>query len=115
AHTITIALLPVLSIIAYNYINLQRTGKFHFSSTQSFNAVYYYYFYYADKEGVDSAQKFLQAERDKMAAMPVFADRYDYANARGKELLKENFVPYILYHMKHSARLLIDPGKGELD
>src|SRR5690606_13349776 len=41
AHTITIALLPVLSIIAYNYINLQRTGKFHFSSTQSFNAVYY--------------------------------------------------------------------------
>ena len=31
------------------------------------------------------------------------------------QLLKENFVPYMLYHIKHSARLLIDPGKAEWD
>lgn len=112
---VALSLLPVLCIVGCNYINLQRTGKFHFSSTQSFNAVYYYYFYFADKKGIDKAQTFLQAERDQMNAMPVFADRYNYANERGKELLKQNFAPYMAYHLKHSARLLIDPGKGEMD
>ena len=47
--------------------------------------------------------------------MPSFEERYDYANSRGIQLLKDNFGPYMLYHIKHSARLLIDPGKAEWD
>jgi hypothetical protein len=109
------AVLPLCVILAYAGINAYRTGKAHFSSTQSFNAVYYYYFFFTEKEGVKKADVFLEQERAKMAAIPNFKDRYNYANSRGMSLLKKNFTSYMPYHLKHSARLLIDPGKGEWD
>jgi hypothetical protein len=109
------AVLPLCAVLAYSAINEYRTGKAHFSSTQSFNAVYYYYFYYVDKAGVSAADKFLEDERAKMNAITDFKERYNYANQRGLQLLKENFASYMPYHIKHSARLLIDPGKGEWD
>jgi hypothetical protein len=114
-RTAGIGLLPLAAVLLYNGWNLDRTGKFHFSSNQGFNAIYYYYFYFAEKEGGKKAQEFLQAEREKIAAIPVYKDRYDYANKRGVELLKSNFAPYMAFHMKHGARLLIEPGKSELD
>jgi hypothetical protein len=109
------AAIPLIAVFVYMGWNYTRTGKVHFSSNQSFNAVYYYYFYFSDTKGVAYAQHFLGSERQKMAAIPDFGDRYNYANHRGMELLKENFAPYMLYHLKHSARLLVDPGKGEWD
>jgi hypothetical protein len=109
------AAVPLQAVFLYMGWNYTRTGKVHFSSNQSFNAVYYYYFYFSDKKGSEYAQQFLESERQKMATMPAFEERYNYANNRGMELLKENFAPYMLYHIKHSARLLIDPGKGEWD
>lgn len=109
------AVLPLCAVLVYAGVNEYRTGKAHFSSTQSFNAVYYYYFYFVDKEGVRKADAFLEQERAGMAAIPDFKDRYNYANTRGMGLLKENFASYMPYHLKHSARLFIDPGKGEWD
>lgn len=109
------AVMPVCALLLCIGVNLYRTGKAHYSSNQAFNAIYYYYFYFSDKEGVEKADVFLESERSKIAAMPVFADRYNYANQRGIQLLKDNFGPYMLYHVKHSARLLIDPGKAEWD
>ncbi|WP_276133542.1 hypothetical protein [Polluticoccus soli] len=109
------AAIPLLLVFSYMSWNYTRTGKVHFSSNQSFNAIYYYYFYFSDTQGAAYAQDFLDSEREKIAAMPDFTERYDYANKRGVELLKENFAPYMLYHLKHSARLLVDPGKGEWD
>ncbi len=108
-------LAPILIVILYSSWNYARTDKYHFSSNQSFNAVSYYYYYFAKKEGTEKAQAFLQAERDKMNAMPKYTDRYEYANARGIELLKDNFVPYMAYHLKRGLRMFIDPGKGDID
>ena len=110
-----VAMLPLLAAFLYMGWNGMRTGKVHFSSTQSFNAVYYYYFFFSDKYGIDSAKHFLADERAQQAALPAFSDRYDHANKRGLQLLKDNFSSYMPYHIKHSARMLIDPGKGELD
>ena len=112
---IGIGVLPLVAVVMYNSWNLERTGKFHFSSNQGFNAIFYYYKYLAEKEGAEKARTFLNTERAKMAAMPKFKDRYDYANERGTQLLKENFGPYMAVHLKHSARLLIEPGKGQID
>ena len=109
------ALLPLCILMLYMSWNYERTGKAHFTSTQSFNAVYYYYFYFIDRKGMDYAQHFLKEERAKIASVPEFKDRYDYANKRGLQLLKENFAPYMAYHIAHSAKMLIDPGKGEWD
>lgn len=109
------ALLPLCAVLLYNTGNYERTGKFHFSSNQAFNAVFYYASFIGDKYGADSSAHFLHAERAKIATMPVYKDRYDYANARGTALLKSNFLPYSKYHLKNSLRYLIEPGKGEID
>jgi hypothetical protein len=110
-----VSVIPIIVLMLYMSWNHSRTGKTHFSSTQSFNAIYYYYFYFADKNGVDEARAFLQHERQTLDSIPVFNDRYDYANEKGVSLLKANFVPYMSYHLMHSARLLVNPGKGEMD
>ncbi len=115
AQQVLTAVLPIIAIIGYNSWNAARTGKFHFTSNQSFNAIYYFYYYKSSTEGIPEAQKFLREERAKMAAMPVFSDRYDYANERGKALLKENMAGYLPYHLKHSIRFFVDPGKGDID
>jgi hypothetical protein len=115
ARSFGIGALPLLAVLMYNGWNYERTGKFHFSSNQGFNAIFYYYNYYSDTKGVSEAREFLNNERAKLAAMPVYKDRYDAANARGIALLKENFMPYMAYHLKHSARFFIEPGKAEID
>jgi hypothetical protein len=109
------ALLPLCAMLAYNSWNLARTGKFHFSSNQAFNAVYYYYPYLSARVGADSANHFLAQERKAIATIPAYKDRYDHANARGLELLKSNFMPYIAFHLRHTARIFIEPGKAEFD
>lgn len=112
---ILVGAIPIAVVLLYSFWNYTRTDKFHYTSTQSFNAVSYYYYYYAHKEGIPKAQAFLQAERDKMNAMPEFKDRYDYANERGITLLKENFWPYMYHHTTRGLRMFIDPGKGDYD
>ncbi len=108
-------ILPLSVLLMYGMWNYSRTGKMHFSSTQSFNAIFYYYCYVTDHEGAEAGAAFLQRERAEMDMLPTFSQRYDYANARGKELLNKNFGSYMLYHLRNSARMLIDPGKAEMD
>ncbi|WP_133162648.1 ArnT family glycosyltransferase [Flavipsychrobacter stenotrophus] len=107
--------LPVCVVLCYNYSNELRTGKSHFSSNQSFNAIYYFNAYYTATQGADSAAKFLANERADIDAFPEYKDRYDYANNRGIALLKEHFAPYMLFHLKSAGRIFIDPGKAEMD
>jgi len=114
-EVVLVSLLPLCAVLLYNTWNYERTGKFHFSSNQAFNAIYYYYLFERDKYGVEKAEDFLQAERTKIAAMPVYKDRYNYANARGTELLRSNLFPYSIYHFKNSMRFFIEPGKAEID
>jgi hypothetical protein len=109
------AILPVCAVLAYNYWNYTRTEKFHFTSNQAFNASFYYYSFFTQKYGADSANKFLSRERKNYDLIPEYKDRYDYANERGLQLLSENFFPYLLFHLKNSARIFIEPGKAEID
>ncbi len=112
---VLIAIVPLCAVFMYCYGNYLRTDKFHFTSNQSFNAIFYYYTWFSSKEGTDSAGKFLLKERQAISEIPDFKDRYDYSNARGIELLKQNFVPYMAFHLKNSARMFIEPGKAEMD
>lgn len=109
------AVLPLCAVLLYNYSNYTRTGKFHFSSNQSFNAIYYFKAYYGAAQGADSAARFIAAERAAIAVLPEYKDRYDAANARGIALLKEHFGSYMWFHIKNAARIFIDPGKAEID
>lgn len=109
------AILPLMVVMLYGAWNLKRTGKLHFTSTQSFNAIFYQYKFIEDKYGNDSALVFLKEERKQADAMEHFYERYDYAGNRSRELLLQNIGPYILFHAKMSLWILIAPGKGELD
>jgi hypothetical protein len=109
------ALLPVCGVLLYNSWNYNRTSKFHFSSNQAFNAIYYYYPYVSKQAGQGSAECFLKEERKSIAAIPDYKARYDRANARGMQLLKQNFASYMAFHLAHSARIFIEPGKAEMD
>jgi hypothetical protein len=107
--------LPICAVLLYNTWNYERTGKFHFSSNQAFNAIYYYYQFEVSQYGTKKASAFLHDERARIAAMPTFKERYDYANARGTALLKGHFLPYTEFHLKNSLRFFVEPGKGEID
>jgi hypothetical protein len=110
-----VAVLPVAVALLYCGFNQQRTGKFHFSSTQAFNAVFYYFDYYKEVKTTDDAVAFLNTERDTMSSMLLYSDRYNYAVARGRQLLAENYQGFIFFDIKGGLRMLIDPGKGEMD
>ncbi len=112
---VLIALLPLCMVLLYNFWNFTRTDKFHFTSNQSFNAIYYFYPYISHKQGTDSANRFLVRERREYDAIPDYKDRYDFANEQGMALLKQNFFPYLAYHLTNTARILIEPGKAEMD
>jgi len=112
---LVIAMMPLCAVFLYNFWNYTRTEKFHFTSNQSFNAVYYFYSFISQKEGIDSAQRFLKRERNDIADIPEYKDRYDYANDRGIKLLEQNLFPYMIFHLKNSARIFIEPGKAEMD
>jgi hypothetical protein len=114
-RTVLIAVLPIAAVLLYNYWNFTRTGKFHFTSNQAFNASYYYYPFISSREGADSAGRYLANEREAYSLIPEYKDRYDHANERGTELLRQNFLPYMVFHVKNSARIFIEPGKGEMD
>jgi hypothetical protein len=112
---ILIALIPLCAVLAYNEMNLERTGQFHFSSNQAFNAGYYFFPYISKHYSPDSAKKFWFDERAKYLAIEDYPERYQYGNRRGMQLLKQNFVPYMLFHLSNSLRIFIEPGKAEID
>jgi hypothetical protein len=112
---ILVALLPLILVLAYSGWNYGRTGKFHFTSNQAFNASYYYYPFISRQQGIDSANRYLAKERDTEAKITSYKERYDYANNRGAELLRQNFFPYMTFHLRNTARIFIEPGKGEID
>ena len=114
-RVVAAAVLPFCFVLMYDRVNELRTGAFHFSSNQAFNAVYYFYPFVASTYGADSANVFLRKERAAVAAYPEFRDRYGYANKRGGELMKENLGPYLLFHIKHALGLFMEPGKAEMD
>lgn len=112
---VSAALLPIICIVAYSGINAKRTGKYHFSSIQSFNAIYYYQRFYTDKVSADAGKAYIQKERTAIAQLPDFAARYDEANERGVSLLLSNFSSYLPYHLSKSALYFLETGRGELD
>ncbi|OSZ81701.1 hypothetical protein CAP35_00075 [Chitinophagaceae bacterium IBVUCB1] len=110
------ALLPMFVVLIYSYWNDTRTGKIHFSSIQSINALLYNQEYYVrETYGADSARSFYEAELAASMAIKNFSKRYDYQSAKALQMLKDNFLPYTAMHIRKSVVMLADPGKGEMD
>lgn len=110
------AILPILVVVSYSYWNGKRTGKIHFSSIQSINALLYNQSSYIRATyGADSAQHFYDNELAKSMAIANFGERYNYQSTKALTMLKDDFVPYTIFHFRKSLVMLADPGKGEID
>lgn len=108
-------LLPIIVILLYNSWNYERTGKFHFSSIQYINGLYYNCFlFYKQYYGADKAHEFAAREHRITGNMKTFKERYDYGTARSLQVVKDHFIPYSLFHAKESLRFFLDPGRGEI-
>lgn len=109
------ALIPLLVVVGYRQVNKTRTGLAHFSSNGAFNALYYAYPFYQHRWGTDSAATWLDAQRAAVQKFPRFADRYAEAERRGAIFLRQHWLHYFPFHATGSARLLLDPGKADID
>lgn len=109
-------LLPLGFVLLYNFWNLQRTGKFHFTSIQPWNAMNYNVrMYQEQKIGMSRAEVFMEKERAIWNRQKSFSDWYDYGNDRSMQFLKQHFWSYMAFHLRYTFQFFIHPGKGEID
>jgi hypothetical protein len=114
--TLAAFILPIACILLYNTWNLQRTGKFHFSSIQPINALFYNVRLYQEhKLGTQKATVYINNEKERMNSIHEFRDWYNYGNETSKNFLKQNFFSYLIFHIKYTLLFFIHPGKGEID
>lgn len=109
------AMIPLLVVIGYRQVNKVRTGHAHFSSNGAFNALYYAYPFYQHRWGTDSAAAWLKFQRAAVNRLPRFADRYAEAERLGAAFVRGHWLQYLPFHARGSARLLVYPGKADID
>ncbi len=114
-RTILIALLPVCGILAYCGWNQSRTGKFHFSSIEEINTAVNYQMFMASREGTLSAMDAHDSLLARAAVLPSFKDRYALVSDCSRQYIKSHLASYIRFHLMHSVRFFIEPGKAEID
>jgi len=110
-----IGLLPILVILVYNTWNYERTGKFHFSSIEAINANYNIWEYNNSKLGAIKGTEMYNELKVKIAAKPSYKERYNTSVKIARQFIKQHFVSYSLFHLKHVGRIFIEPGKAEID
>jgi 4-amino-4-deoxy-L-arabinose transferase-like glycosyltransferase len=115
-YSLAAVLIPLVCILLYNTWNLQRTGKFHFSSIQPINALFYNVRLYQEHTlGTEKATLYINKQKAKMNSFHQFRDWYNYGNETSKSFLKEHFFSYMLFHTKYSLLFFLHPGRGEID
>ncbi len=115
SRTLGFAVLPFFVFLLYNCWNYARTGKFHYSSIEAINAIYNCREYETHKTGLIAGGLKYDSLQANIASIPVFKDRYDTSIKIAGNFIKARIASYALFHVMHSARMLIDPGKNEID
>lgn len=114
-RTTAFAAMPIIFALLFSFWNMQRTGKFHFTSNVAFNAIYYYEPYMSHRFGEDSARKWLTQTRKEISYAGDFPARYDAAVATGQRTIGHDYLHYGLYHLANALRIFVEPGKAEID
>jgi len=115
AVALSISLLPVLVFLIYCSWNKERTGKFHFSSMEAINADYNCFEYNKYQFGAIKANQLYEDQRKYIATIRPYKARYDTSVKMAKQFIGERFWSYAFFHLAHTCRSLIEPGKNELD
>ncbi|NCX95984.1 MAG: hypothetical protein EBX41_06165 [Chitinophagia bacterium] len=114
-YAIPVACLPLMVVIGYCSLNKARTGLYHYSSNEAFNALYYPHLYLKSQYGTDSCTRWLRLQRQAIVPQPNYTRRTLMAKRVGWGIIAQHTLGYIGFHLWHSARLFIEPGKAEFD
>lgn len=108
----SICLIPIVFFLSVSYINLKRTGYFHYSSISTINLLHYNtYTTMMYKFGVKSADSIIDQIHTDAQIKPTYKAEQLHIQKECTRLLKENLGTYAFLHMRGIVFCLIDPGR----
>lgn len=112
---IPLLFLPLLFYFGSNYINLKRTGYFHYSSISTINLLQYNtYLTVMNKHGIVHADSVVDKITDDSKRLNSFEEQQIYRQQACKKILKDNFFLYTYLHLKGMLVSFIDPGRFDI-
>jgi len=109
------SLLPIVVIGVYGVWNAHRTGHFHVSSIQTASLLDYNVQYFLVHEyGPQLASALVEDVHHRAARAGSFAERQHILHTGAWDLIRPRFFPYLLFHLRGTAALFLDPGRFDL-
>ena len=110
-----VSLIPVVLVFAYCFRNLEKTGKFSFSSIQTTNLVSYnVYYFLMNQEGKATADEVINDIYKKSNVIDNYGKQMDFLSGSARKVIMERPFAYGWFHIKGMFRFFIDPGRFDL-
>ncbi len=107
--------LPILAVLLIFNWNYNRTKHIQYSSIQTINLLdYNTKFFLLSKVGELKSDKIIDSIHHNANQLKTFADKSKYLDKAAKNILTENLMPYIFYHLQGSVYAVLDPGRFDL-
>ncbi len=109
-------LFPLLAVVGYGFWNKHQTGLYHLSSIQPMNMLDYNLKRFQESRfGFQKAQQYNDTAHQAINREPDYVSRYRKTESLAVAGIRQDLVPYAIFHMRESLRYFIEPGKVELD
>lgn len=110
-----LGIIPIIMIQAFSYWNYKRTKCWHFSSIQTINLVQYNTYYFnVQRQGFEAAEVFLDNQIETAKGIKSYPEKVQYLKQTSAQVIKDNPLDYIWFHVKGMIRFFIDPGRFDL-
>ena len=112
---IPLLFLPLLFYFGSNYINLKRTGYFHYSSISTINLLQYNtYLTIMNKHGIVYADSVVDKITDDSKQLNSYKEEQAYRQKECKKIITDNLGLYAYLHLKGMLVSFIDPGRFDI-
>ncbi len=112
---IPLLFLPLFFYFGSNYINLKRTGYYHYSSISTINLLQYNtYLTIMNKHGIDYADSIVDKITYDSKQLNSYKEEQEYRQMECKKIIKDNLGLYAYLHLKGMLVSFIDPGRFDI-
>ncbi len=109
------SLIPILLVFVYCFRNLEKTGKFSFSSIQTTNLINYnIYYFLMNQDGKATADEVIDNFYKKSGTINNYSKRMDFLSGSARKVIMEQPFEYGWFHIKGMLRFFLDPGRFDL-
>lgn len=114
-HQILFLSIIPISIFLWNLRNERLTGYRHFSSISTVNLIDYNTKYFLfNSKGSEFADKWIDSIKHKSNLIIDYKEKNEFIKNECSKIIKENLIPYSLFHSKGFIGFFIDPGRFDL-